>query len=283
MRLRQFDAEARQQLEADQLVGHAGAAAQQQIDRMIQILERQDRGGARDRLGEQLQRRGGDDAQCSFRSDQQLFQIVAGVVLAQLAQAGEQRPIRQHRLQPQTQIARIAEAQHVDAAGIGREVAADLASALRRQAERKKPVGIRGGPLQIGEDAAGLRHQAAVGGVDPPDLVHALQADDQRAAVAIWRCAAGEPGIAALRHDWRAMPLRQAHDRLRLLSRFRQDNCARGALIDAAPVGEIGRGGARMGQAVALAQEGLEPRDQRVHMRAPAAIDLIGLRSASAA
>ncbi|MNN04716.1 hypothetical protein D3C81_1174460 [compost metagenome] len=76
---------------------------------------------------EQPQRRRRDHAQRAFRADQQLLQVVAGVVLAQRAQAVEHLAVGQHGFDAQYQFARHAIAHHVDAAGIGGQVAADLA------------------------------------------------------------------------------------------------------------------------------------------------------------
>ncbi len=91
--------------------------------------------------GIQLQHGGGDDAQRAFRADEQVLQVVAGVVLAQAAQAVPHAPVRQHDFQPEHQVARIAVAQHIDAARIGGKIAADLAELLRGgQAQREKAV-----------------------------------------------------------------------------------------------------------------------------------------------
>ena len=214
--LRQLDAEARQQFEADQLVGEAGAAARQQHRRDLERRQRDHGGGARHRLGEQLQRGGGDDAERAFRAGEQVPQVIAGIVLAQGAEVGDQLAVRQHHLEPEAQIARAAEAQHVEAAGIGGEVAADLAGAFGRQAEREQAVRLARRLLQVGEDAAGLRHHGIVERIDRAHLVHALEAEEDRLAAAVRRRAAGKPGVAALRHDRRVMLARQAHDRLHL-------------------------------------------------------------------
>ena len=53
---------------------------------------------ARPRRGKQLQHRGGDDAERAFGADEELLQVVAGVVLAQAAQAVPDRGRRQARL-----------------------------------------------------------------------------------------------------------------------------------------------------------------------------------------
>ena len=71
------------------------------------------RGLAGGRLGEQAQHRGRDDAERALGADEQLLHVVAGVVLAQAAQAVPDAAVGQHHLQPEHQVARVAVAQHV--------------------------------------------------------------------------------------------------------------------------------------------------------------------------
>jgi len=89
-------------------------------------------GGAR----VELHGRGGDDAQRAFAADEQVAQVVAGVVLAQARQAVPDLALRGDHLQAQAQLARVAIAQHLRAAGIGAQVAAQHAAAFGAQAER---------------------------------------------------------------------------------------------------------------------------------------------------
>ena len=96
------------------------------------------------RFGEELQGGGGDDPERAFAADKELLQIVAGVVLAQAAQPVPDPPVRQHDFQAQGQLARISVAQYRDAAGIGRQIAADLAAALGAEAEGEQPVSFGG-------------------------------------------------------------------------------------------------------------------------------------------
>ena len=96
------------------------------------------------RFREELQGRGGNDPERAFAADKELLQIVAGVVLAQPAQTVPDPPVGQHDLEPQRQLAGIAVAQHRDAAGIGRQIAADLAAALGSEAQREQPVRLGG-------------------------------------------------------------------------------------------------------------------------------------------
>ena len=73
----------------------------------------------RPRRREQLQHRRGDDAERALGADEQLLEVVAGVVLAQAAQAVPDAPVGQHDLEAEHELARVAEAQHRGAAGVG--------------------------------------------------------------------------------------------------------------------------------------------------------------------
>ena len=92
----------------------------QQGYRPIGRLHPQPTGHPRFRQGIELEHGRGDDAERAFGADEQLFQVVAGIVLAQAAQAIEQLPVGQHDLQAQGQVARVAIAQHLHAPRIGR-------------------------------------------------------------------------------------------------------------------------------------------------------------------
>ena len=101
------------------------------------VRQRRQRDRRLGRPRKQLQRRRSDDAERAFRADEQIAQVVAGVVLLQGAQPSHTRPVGGHHLEPERQRARVAVGQHADAAGVGRQHAADLAAAFRRQAQRE--------------------------------------------------------------------------------------------------------------------------------------------------
>ena len=63
-------------------------------------------------------------------ADEELLEVVAGVVLAQRAQPVPHPPVGQHHLEAQHQVAHHPVAQHRGTAGVGRDVAADRAAAL---------------------------------------------------------------------------------------------------------------------------------------------------------
>ena len=95
------------------------------------------RGRLLQRARKQLEHGRRDDAERAFRADEQVSQVVAGVVLLQGLEAVPDAPVGQHHLEAEHQLARVAVGQHADAAGVGAEVAAELAAALRRQAQRE--------------------------------------------------------------------------------------------------------------------------------------------------
>ena len=84
--------------------------------------------------------------------------------------------LRADDFQPQTQIAGIAVAQHLRAACVGGQIAANRAAAFSGQAQRKQESGLLGGALQVLQNAAGLGGDRQVGGIDGAHRVHALQA-----------------------------------------------------------------------------------------------------------
>ncbi|MGY3329300.1 hypothetical protein ACVILI_002317 [Mesorhizobium sp. USDA 4775] len=127
------------------------------------------------RLGKQLQRGRGDDAERAFRADEDLLEVVAAIVLAQHLQPVPDAAVGQHHFEPEHKVARHAVAQHVEAAGIGGDVAADAAASLRAEGDRQQAVVLFRRALGVLEDAAGLDHHGEVDRADRADPVHALQ------------------------------------------------------------------------------------------------------------
>ncbi len=124
---------ARDDLEGGNPVSGAIAQVGKQRDGRVGIRDRDEKGEPGFRQREQLQHRAGDDAERAFRADEHLLQVIAGGILAQARHAVPDPPVRQHDLEAERELARRAVFQHVHAAGIGREVAADLAAAFRRE------------------------------------------------------------------------------------------------------------------------------------------------------
>ena len=133
-------------------------------------------------------------AQRALRADQQLVEIVAAIVLLERGQPVVDATVGQHRLDARDQRAHRAEAQHLRAAGIGRDQPADRRRCPRAPSvSGKRTPAPRRGVVQVGEDHAGLgdrepgrRHRArgsgssaaatgsarepSAGGVAPPTI-----------------------------------------------------------------------------------------------------------------
>ena len=76
---------------------------------------------------------GGDHAECTFRADKQILQIIAGIVFLDITQIVQDFARRQHNLDAKTKFTRIAVGQNRGSTRIGREIAANLAGAFRTE------------------------------------------------------------------------------------------------------------------------------------------------------
>ena len=152
----------------------------------------------------ELQGGGGDDAQRALGADEKILQVIAGVVLAQAGETVPDLALRGDHLQPQAQMARIAEAHHLCAAGVGAQIATDGATALSGQTQGKQIAFAGSGLLQVLQNATGLHRDAKVGRIHGAHCIHALQAQHNLGARSIGRRACHQAGVAALRHDAQA-------------------------------------------------------------------------------
>ena len=150
------------------------------------------------RRGEEFERGAGDDAERAFAADEQVFEFVAGGVFVQRVQVGDEFAVGQHHFQPQHQIAHGAVAQHVQAAGVAGDVAADLAAAFAGEAEREKAAVFGGGGLDVLQNAACIDGDGVVGKADMADSVEFAQIQDD---AAVRHAAANQSGVTALRCD----------------------------------------------------------------------------------
>ncbi len=214
-----------------------------------------------------LDRRGGDDAEGALAADEELLQVVAGVVLAQPPQPVPDAAIGQHDLEAQGQLAGIAVAQYRNPAGVGREIAADLAAPLGAEAQREQPVGR--GLLQIGKDAAGLDRHREIDRVDCTDMVHAAEGQDDVVPVLGRDPAADELGVAALRHDRQFRLGADPHHRRHLRGRGRADDQPGGAAVEAARLDEIGLLVTRVGDPAARTNHRFDPLDCLLDLHDP--------------
>ena len=197
----ELDADARHDLEAGHGAGGAVARKIEQRQRRLRRRHADEGGRGRARARKELQHRRGDDAERAFRADEQVLEIVAGVVLLELVEAVHHGAVRQHHFDAEREIARDAVSERAGAAGIGRKIAADGGAAFAAERERKQPVGGGGGGLRIRQHHAGLAGHGARSRIDLADLVEPREREDDLVAAFVRDRAADHAGVAALRHD----------------------------------------------------------------------------------
>jgi hypothetical protein len=118
------------------------------------------------------------------------------------------------------------------------------------QTQREQAAGVFGAGLHLGEDDAGFDGDGVVVRVDVTHPVQAPQTQHGLRAARIRCGAAGEPGIAALRHQRDAVFDRQLHERGDFGGRRRTQHRAGRAGVATTPVGEVGGGVVGIGEDV---------------------------------
>ena len=121
--------------------------------------------------GTRRKHRRGDDAERAFGADEQVLQVVAGIVLLQLVEIVQHAAVGQHHFEAERMRARDAVGDRRGAAGIGREIAADGAGAFRRQQLRIEPVGRGRRFARALQRDAGLARHGVGDRIDLADLV----------------------------------------------------------------------------------------------------------------
>ena len=223
----------------------------QEFQRVFRALEADESRRPRARIGKQPKRSGGDDAERALGADEEPLHIVAGIVLPQLAQAVDDPSVGKHGLDSGHEVARIAVGDHGHAAGVGRDIAAYGARSLRRQRQRKQPVGGERGGLGLGEGDAGLADHHVAVEVDLADPAQALGREDDLLAARVRRLSADEPGVAALRRHADPRLVAERRDGGDFLRRARPHERERTPMIEAARLDERAREQRRIGQHMA--------------------------------
>ena len=180
----------------------------------------------------------GDDAERAFRADEQIAQVVARVVLAQRLETFEHAAVGQHDFESEHEVAHHAVAQDRGAAGVGRQVAAELARAFRAEAHREQPIDRRRCRLDLGEHATGFGDHRVVRRIERADAPHARERQHDLRAVGARRRASAVAGVAADRHDADPRFVAQLHDGGDLLGRIRAQHERRRAAIQLAMIDE---------------------------------------------
>ena len=165
---------------------------------------------ARSRI--QLENGRGDDAERSLGANEEVLEVVPGVVLAKRAQSVPDRAVGRDDLQTEHSVAGISIAEHVDAAGVGRQVAAHLAGAFGGQAQRKQAIHLGCRLLGHRQRATCFDDHGVVHGIDPTNSVHAVHADQQVATFGPRYLPTDEPGVSPLRDEADLFLSAQAND-----------------------------------------------------------------------
>src|SRR5580693_9334955 len=94
------------QLEARDRGAQALAGYSQELQRIVGALQTDEGRRLRARIGKEPEGSGGDDSERSFGADEKALHVVAGVVLAQLAQGVDNAAIGERRFDTGHEIAR---------------------------------------------------------------------------------------------------------------------------------------------------------------------------------
>jgi hypothetical protein len=253
-------------LEAFDPVGR-GLEAAQHIQRILGRPKTKPRHCARMHGRKQLQACRRDDPERALGADQQLVEAVAAIVLLEAAQSVMDASVGQDRFEAVHKAAHRPEAQHLGAAGIGRNEPADRRAALgaERQREAKPLAGRR--LMQILEDDPRLDHRAHRFAVHAADPVHPAERQDKGRPI-LGRCGAADHRcIPALRHQRDAMLGGKGHHQGRFFGRRGLEDRQRSPMPAPAPVGQPGLDTLRGRQDRLLAQPRTNLLDQpgRVH------------------
>ena len=140
MAAREFERDARHELEGRHRVAERFAQAAEELERSGRRGEANECGRNRGGSRKQAQRRRRHDAERALGADEELLEVVARVVLAQRRELVQHAPVRQHDLEAEHEGAHHAVAQHGRAAGIGRDDAAQRRAALGAERHRQQSV-----------------------------------------------------------------------------------------------------------------------------------------------
>ena len=225
----------------DQLEGSdeiAAAPARPRVERhRVGHRAKRDEGGLDlSGLREELQGRSGHDAQRSLTADEELLEIVAAIVFAEHIETVPDAPVAEHHLEAQNEVSRHAVAQHVDPAGVGGDVAADAARALRAESDREQAIRCLRRLLGVFENASGFDDHRKIDRIDHAHRVEPVEADYELSAAGSGHRSADETRKAALRDDGKPAFAAESHDGRGLLSAARTRNRQRPAIMIARPI-----------------------------------------------
>ncbi len=234
----QFECDARHELERRDRIAGERPQPRQQCDCSLRPRYGDKCSERPRRAGKEFARGCRDDSQRAFRADEQIAQVVTRVVLAQRLETVEHPAVGQHDFETEHEVAHHAVAQDGGAAGIRRQVAAELTRAFRAEAHRKQSIDRRCRRLDFGENATGFGDHRVIRRIERADATHACKRQHDLRAVAARRRSTAVTRVAADRHDADARLVAQLHDGRDLLGRVRSQHEGSGAVIQLAMIDE---------------------------------------------
>ena len=175
--------------------------------------------------------------------------------------------VGQDRFDPGDEVAGVAVGDHRDAAGVGRDIAADGAGPLGRERKRKEPVGFKRRSLRLGERHAGLADHHVGMRIDFPDRFQPLGREDDFVAARVRRLPAHEPGVAALRHNSDPRLVAEGGDRSDFPGRARPDEGESLAPIEPPRLDQRSGEEGRVGQHMTRSDDAFKSGQRRVAHR----------------
>ena len=157
--------------------------------------------------------------QGALGADEQVPEVVTGGVLDQALVQVQQLALAGDHFQAGDPVTGHAVADHLDAAGVGADVAADLAGAGGGEVHRVEQPFLFGEFLQLLGDDAGLHGNGTVEFVEFQDLVHTIEGHHQLAVGG--HRPGGQAGAAPGWHQVQAVVVGDLHDLLHLVDGFR--------------------------------------------------------------
>lgn len=156
-------------------------------------------GGGRLRYRPQPYRRGGDHTQGALGAGEQRRQVVAGDSLDGAPTGPYQRPVGEHRVQPEDGVPGHPVLGAAQPARVGRDVPAHRGDRRARRVGRVAQSKFARRTVQFGGDDARLHDGGLFLGAQFEDPVHPRQVDDDTARPRVRP--AGQPGARPARHD----------------------------------------------------------------------------------
>lgn len=177
----------------------------------------------------------GDDANGALATNEELLDVVAGVVLAELGQVVHDGAVRENSLQTEDSAVKRSVAEETQTTSIGRNIATNVAGTLCAEVEREDVATL--GEVGVGsfEDNASVGDEDTRDVIEGTDLVHATKVQDD--LVEHRHATSDQASIAALGVHGEQVVIAVFHDLRDLLGRLRPDHQLRLATVFLHPVG----------------------------------------------